>query len=289
MFSIDTKIPLFLRYVIYFFKKAFCILTIKSNKICILPYKKVTNKLAINIITKILVKSTKSVVLSNYLNNIKDLNNMLYNNGIHIYKGNILQYYLIYNMIDYISKVKKEDTISQEVFILINNLNDITKNSIIYLSQKFKRINIVTYKINNFTKISDYLESLGIPITVTNNKRKSLSKAKIIVNFDFNEDMLNTFNINRAAIIIEMNKEVIPKSKLFNGINVLDFQMIYDSSIDDAGSIEYKKFSKKILYEESLRGKKYDDIIRKIEEDNLRIVNLIGRNGVINSKEYVTS
>ncbi len=288
MFSKDTKIPFVLKYIIYIFKKVFCILTIKNNKMCILPYKKIRNKLTISIITKILVKSTKSVVLSNYLINMQDLNNQLYNNDIYIYRGTTLKYYLIYNIIDYISKIKKEDTISQEVHILINNLNEITKNSIIHLSKKFKRINIVTYKINNFTKISDYLESLGIAITVTNNKRKSLLKAKFIVNFDFDEDMLNSFNINRKAIIIEMNKEVRPKSKLFSGINILDFQMVYDSIFDDSKSIEYKNFSKNILYEESMRGKKYDDVIRKIEEDNLRIVNLIGRNGIINNKEYVT-
>ena len=36
-------------------------------------------------------------------------------------------------------------------------------------------------------KLSDYLEGLGIAITVTNNKRKSLLKAKFIINLDFDE------------------------------------------------------------------------------------------------------
>lgn len=287
IFEKDSKIPLIFKYIIYFLKKVFCILTVKNNNICVLPYKKVTNKLSINIITKIVIKLTKKVVLSNYLNELQELNNGFYDKGIYIYKGYMLPYYLIYNFIEYISKIRNEDTISQEIFILVNNLNEINKNSIIYLSQKFKRLNIVTPKIKNFTKISDYLEELGIAITVTNNKRKSLLKAKFIVNFDFDEDMLNLFNINTKAIIIEINRKVNIRSKLFNGINILDFQMTYDNKISDFNSDNYKKFDKKILYERTLEGEKYDDIIKNIQEDNVKIINLIGKNGIINKQEYL--
>lgn len=287
IFESDSKIPILLRVVICFFKKLFCILTIKNNNICILPYKKINNKLVISVITKIVCKSTKNVVLSNYLNAIKEINNQFYNKGIYIYKGNMLIYYLIYNFIDYISKLREEETALQEVFILVNNLNEINRNSIIYLSQKFKRINIVTLKLNNFVNLSDYLEGLGIAITVTNNKRKSLLKAKFIINFDFDEDMINSFNVNTKAIIIETNKKVSLKSKLFNGINILDFQMLYDSITNDFNNICYKKFDKKILYEQNLTGKSYENAIKDIEENNVKIVNLIGKNGIINTQEYL--
>lgn len=287
IFEDNSKIPLFLKYIIYFFKKIFCILAVKGNKICVLPYKKVTNRLSINIITKIVRKLTKKVVLSNYLNEVQELNNQLYNRGIHIYKGDTLSYYLIYDIIEYISKIRNEDAISQEIFILVNNLNEITKSSIIYLSQKFKRINIVTPKINNFNKVSNYLEELGIAITVTNNKRKSLLRAKFIVNFDFDEDMLNLFTINTKAIIIEMNKKVVVKSKLFNGINILSFQMIYDNITNDFDIMDYKGFDKKILYEQSLDGRSYENVIKNIQENNVKIVNLIGKNGIINNQEYL--
>lgn len=287
IFEKDSKIPLIFKYIIYFFKKIFCVLTVKNNNICVLPYKRINNILIIDIITKIVMKLTKKVVLSNYLNELQQLNDKLYNKGIYIYKGNMLPYYLIYNFIEYISKIRNEDAISQEIFILVNNLNEINKNSIIYLSQKFKRLNIVTPKIKNFTKISDHLEELGIAITVTNNKRKSLLKAKFIVNFDFNEDMLNLFNINTKAIIIEINRKVNVRSKLFNGINILDFQMTYDNKISDFNSDNYKNFDKKILYERTLEGEKYDDIIKNIQEDNVKIINLIGKNGIINKQEYL--
>ena len=59
LFKNDCKIPIWFKSVICFFKRLFCILTIKDNKICILPYKKINNKFVINIITKIVCKLTK--------------------------------------------------------------------------------------------------------------------------------------------------------------------------------------------------------------------------------------
>ncbi len=287
LFKNDCKIPIWFKSVICFFKRLFCILTIKDNKICILPYKKINNKFVINIITKIVCKLTKNVVLSNYLNDVKKINNQFCNKGIYIYKGNMLIHYLIYNFIDYISKLRQEETALQELFILVNNSSQINKDSIIYLAQKFKRINIVTLKLNNFMKLSDYLEGLGIAITVTNNKRKSLLKAKFIINLDFDENMINAFSVNTKAVIIETNKKVNLKSKLFNGINVLDFQMIYDNITNNFNDICYKNFDKKILYEQSLTGKNYENAIKDIEQNNVKIVNLIGKNGIINTKEYL--
>lgn len=287
LFKNDCKIPIWFKSVICFFKRLFCILTIKDNKICILPYKKINNKFVINIITKIVCKLTKNVVLSNYLNDVKKINNQFCNKGIYIYKGNMLIHYLIYNFIEYISKLRQEETALQELFILVNNSSQINKDSIIYLAQKFKRINIVTLKLNNFMKLSNYLEELGIAITVTNNKRKSLLKAKFIINLDFDENMINAFSVNTKAVIIETNKKVNLKSKLFNGINVLDFQMIYDNITNNFDDISYKKFDKKILYEQSLTGKNYENAIKDIEQNNVKIVNLIGKNGIINTKEYL--
>ncbi len=62
---------------------------------------------------------------------------------------------------------------------------------------------------------------MGIAITITNNKRKSLLKAKIIINMDFDEELINSFNLNSKALVIQLNKEIYIKSKLFNGINIL--------------------------------------------------------------------
>lgn len=102
---------------------------------------------------------------------------------------------------------------------------------------------------------------------------------------DFNEDMLNSFNINNDAIIVEVNNKASVKSKLFSGINILDYQIIYDCKDNMINNQEYRRFNKKALYEAKINGKTYDEVMKCIEEDNVRIVNLIGKNGIINCKE----
>lgn len=278
------NMPNTIKHLICLIKKVFCILTIKENGICVLPYKHIENKLIINIITKIIAKNAKSVVLSNYLNELENVKFSLIKKEVYIYNGKILSNYLIYNFIEYISKLKNEEIYMQEIFVLVNNCDTLNKNNIIYLAKKLKRVNIVTNKINEFNKIGSSIEKkLGIGMTVTSNKRKSLAKAKIIVNIDFNEEMLNQFNINRDALILNINNKIQIKSKLFNGINVYDYNINYDKKMDND---LYKSFNKKMLYESIIIGKNYNEIIEQINDDKVKITNLIGKNGTININEY---
>lgn len=284
IFKENSKLPVLLKKTVLFFKQLLCILTIKENGICVLPYKNIKNKTIISVITKIIAKNAQSVVLSNYLNNIEYVKENLTNRKVHIYNGKILSNYLIYNFVEYISKLKNEEAYMQEISILANSCNRLNEENILYLSTKIKRINIVTTKISDFNKIATYLENeMGIGITITNNKRKSLAKAKIIFNIDFNEETLNQFNINREAIIININNNIEIKTKLFNGINVYDYYINYDMDLDNE---LLKYFDKKLIYESMLRKKNYNEIIERITKDNLQIVNLVGKNGIINKTEY---
>lgn len=284
LFEENSRLPSWLKKVCLFLKKVFCILTIKEKSICVLPYKQIKSKLIVNVITKIMTKNTKSVVLSNYLNKLEYMKKTFIKNNIYIYNGKILGNYLIYNFVEYISKLKDENTHIQEISILVNNCDTLNKNNIIYLANNLKRVNIVTNKLNDFAKIATYLENeMGIGITVTSNKRKSLAKAKIIINIDFSEEMINQFNINRDAIIININNSVEIKTKLFNGINVYDYYIEYDMDLDNE---LLKYFDKKLIYESMLNKKNYNEIIESINKDNLQIVNLVGKNGIINEVEY---
>lgn len=286
LFNLNSKLPISIKYVIYYLKKIFCILTI-NEKICILPYKKINNNFIISIITKIILKIAKSVVLSKYLNNLFKMKTNLLNNGIYIYNGNLLKKYLIYHYIDYICKIKKEETYTKEIFILTNTPNELDENIITYFAEHFKRINIVTKNISRFKRLESLLnQKLGIAITITNNKRKSLLKAKIIVNLDFDEDCLNSYTINPNAIIIQTDSNIKVKSKLFAGINIVDSQIIYNSEITGFTKKSFQKFDNKLLLESTIVNKNYDSIINKIQLDNLKIVNLIGINGIINNKEF---
>lgn len=287
LFNLNNKLPTFIKYIIYYLKKVFCILTI-NEKVCILPYKKVKNTLIINTITKIILKTAKSVVLSQYLNSLDKMKINLYNSGIYIYTGKLLKKYLIYHYIDYICKIKKEETYTKEIFILTNKPNELDENIITYFAEHFKRINIVTKNITRFKRLESILnEKMGIAITITNNKRKSLLKAKIIVNLDFDEDCLNSYTINSNAIIIQTDSNIKIKSKLFTGTNVVDSQIIYSCETNGFTNKAFEKFDSKLLYESIIINKNYKSIIEKMKEDNLKIVNLIGINGIINNKEFM--
>lgn len=284
LFEENSRLPRWLKKVCLFLKKVFCILTIKEKNVCVLPYKQIKSKLIVNVVTMIMTKNTKSVVLSNYLNKLEYMKKILIKNNIYIYDGKMLSNYLTYNFLEYISKIKGETIYTQEIFLLMNNCNTLNRNNIIYLANKLKRVNVVTNKINDFGKVATYLENeMGIGITVTSNKRKSLAKAKIIINIDFDEEMINQFNINKDAIIININNYAQVKSKLFNGINVYDYYIEYDMDLD---SELLKYFDKKLIYESMLNKKNYNEIIESINKDNLQIVNLVGKNGIINEVEY---
>lgn len=94
--------------------------------------------------------------------------------------------------------------------------------------------------------------------------------------------MQNTiFQVN--GIIVNVNQKVKIHKKSFSGINVNS----YNINIPD----EYKRngFEDKEMYESALvRKTQFQNIINKINEDNIEISSLIGNNGVINEKEYIS-
>ena len=277
--------PLIVKYIICIIKKIFCIVTIREDNVCILPYKKIRSTLIIDLIVKIIKKTTKNVVLSNYLNEVEDLKYKLIKEHIQIYNGKVLMNYLLCDAIQYVLKIRREECYTQEIFILTNHPNSIDKENIVYFAKQFKRINIVTSNMQFFQNIEEYLEEkLGMAITVSNNKRKSLSKAKIIVNLDFDEELINKFHIYQNAIIFNPNTKVEIQSKLFNGIHIYDYQISYQ---DIFKKHIFDSFNKKQLYESIIANKTFIQAIQQISEDNVKIVNLIGKNGIIHKREII--
>jgi len=129
-------------------------------------------------------------------------------------------------------------------------------------------------------------------ITVSNNKRKSLAKAKIILNIDFPEEMLNKYIINKKAILINIEGKVKINNKTFNGVNINYYNIEINNNLMNK-FIEndmIKSFDKNILYESMLYSKtKFQNIREKIKKDEIIIKELIGNNGIINEKEYMSS
>lgn len=276
----DKKIPKVIKKSIIWFKKIFCIVTLKEDGIGILPYYKIVNRYQTTLIMKLLLKLKVQVVLSRYLETTI-LKENCKENKIEIYDGSNLFFYLIKETIEYIARMRNEERQKQEVTILIDQYDTRYERIIIDLAKSVKRIQIVTGKIRLIKKLEEKLEQLGISIFISNNKRKSLAKANIILNFDYTEDLLEEFSLNASAIIINLNGMVTIKSKAFNGINVHDYEIRYD------GYEEIKKrFNPNAIYESKMLNKKEEERKQLFEQDHVKIVNLIGKNGYIHSKEY---
>ena len=79
-------------------------------------------------------------------------------------------------------------------------------NLIVLIARKVKRLTIVSNNINKFRYLEEKLyNEYGIAIELSNNRRKSLLNSNIIINVDFEEEMVNKYNINSKAIIINLN------------------------------------------------------------------------------------
>lgn len=152
------------------------------------------------------------------------------------------------------------------------------------IAKEYKRVNIITNHISKFKNIEkQILENEGIMITVANNKRKSLAKTKIILNVDFPTELINKYNINEEAIIINLQGNVKINSKRFNGININDYEITYsndDIFFEDYNVIE--KYYKKDIYEALIYKKQpFENIMKKIRKDKVKIAQLIGNNTAI--------
>lgn len=268
-----------------FLLKFFNIINLIGDKI-ILPIKDetITDKKAEQLARRtkaILDKANcKKIVISKKLKKYENYINYLYTYQYEIIDGKWLCEVLTNKILNFI--IEKKDIKKQEtqIDILVNDLTEITFENIKTIMKQYKRANIITNHIEKFKKIEKkVLEEEGIMITVTNNKKKSLSKSKIILNVDFPTELINKYNINDEAIIINLRGNVKINKKRFNGININDYEIEYE----DKECFDYDKKNKyKIaeIYEAKIYKKApIKNIMENLEKDKVKIIKLRGVNG----------
>ena len=190
--------------------------------------------------------------------------------------------------------MKKNKTITK-IFIIILLAIIIFTLSIISMKQKENTIETSAENISN-KKISwgikrnnnheqpdvgkDYqqiLEENGTIIMIMNNKKKSLAKAKIIVNIDFPQELINQYIIYEQAIIVDCYGNITINKKRFNGLIIQN----YDINIKDKNKyyLENEKYFTKELYEaEFYKKQPYENVREKIQKDGINISKLFGVN-----------
>ena len=125
---------------------------------------------------------------------------------------------IVYNTI----KLKNEIPEEQSIYVLIKTSNSKNINKIMNMLSTYKMINIITPNTKDFSKLENRLEDNLETINVLNNKRKSLSRAKYIINFDFKKEEILQYHINRMAIIFNTN---------YDKINLINFDGIIINNI----------------------------------------------------------
>ena len=162
-------------------------------------------------------------------------------------------------------KLRTENKQENNVYITINNENKIKYNNIIYLLKDYKSVNIVTNNLSKLRRIEDKNKLYDIPITIGNNKKKSLIRAKYIINVDFDNKLFNEYCINREAIIFNIYKEKLT--------NIMGFSGTIINNIKIKQTREYYK---------NIERNFVDYIPEKLSFDKVKFV---GNNGIISLKE----
>lgn len=264
-------------------KPKFCMCNCKLKQDNLEIYSNLENiKNVIKIVKRIKKDDVECVVISKELYKCKELITALNANNIKIFDGKWLQKYLALEILEYVvtcENIKKEEI---EVAITTNEITDYTIEIIKTLAMQYKRVSIVTNHIEKLKKIEQELyEKNGILIVISNNQKKSLAKSQIILNLDFNKEVLNRYKINETAVIINIEGDMKIKSKRFNGININDYEI-------EVGREEIiwrencNKFKAKDLLEAKLYMKDtFHNIKRRIAKNKVSIKEVIGENGKI--------
>lgn len=158
----------------------------------------------------------------------------------------------------------------QEIFVLTKNKTDLIERKIKKMAENYKTINVVTPNIKEFKKLEYDLEQRDEIITIINNKKKSLARAKYIINVDFNEREILEYNINREAIIFNISNYKIVNLKNFDGQIINNIQII---------TLPSNEFDMQDIYIINIQNK---EILKNIETKiNLNLFKMIGNNGII--------
>ena len=198
------------------------------------------------------------------------------------FDGKIVLKNMILNVIEHIENIVDTDFRNESIYVAIDNDNE--REIILDLGRKFKNINIVTDKIKKMKRLDNKLNrEEKIVYSITNNRKKSLKRAKILINFDYDITFFEQFNMNRNCIIINLNTINLNMKNSFHGSIIEGIKINYNNKYDDFTNIE--NFDKTIIYESYIFNNKYNSAKNMIKEDHCIIEKLIGANSEIHSEE----
>lgn len=240
----------------------------KSNLLCKINHK-IEKLLQNNANIKIIIsKEIKELIKSSKnIKNVKKLTEILQESMENktMYKDFINEVMLS------VIKLRKEIPEEQSIYILLNSNSVKYINWINKIILNYKMINIVTQHVNQFKAFEDNAEDNLEPVSVLNNKRKSIAKAKYIINVDFSYEEIINYCINRNAFIFNISDAKIKYISNFDGI------IINNINIENREEFDFK--------DEYIKGKmNTNEILKNIESYRYEIE---GNNGKIEFEQIV--
>lgn len=208
---------------------------------------------------------------------------------IHILDGRELMPYLIKEIVEYISKKQGKTIELEDLYLLIKQDKEQYKENISFLAQYFKTINIITPCLKTYQNLANYLEEkYNTMITVTNNKKKSLRKAKWIINFDLSAEEMKKYTIYRTSIIIYLEKDEIYQNSSFGGLHICNAGIDVSQEIKEYFTKEnlINQNSITVLYESMISNRRgFFKTKEQMEKDKVRIEKLYGNRGILSDVE----
>lgn len=253
-------------------------------KKCILKVKKLMKKYQISqmVLAQVLQQN------ESFMQEFQD--NRQVETKVHILDGKRLMSYLIKDIIEHIASKQGRTIELEDIYVLVKQDSMQYRENIAFLAQHFKTVNIITSCLKNYQKLAKQLEEKqNIIVTVTNNKKKSLKRAKWIVNFDLSSEELRKYAINRTATILYLTKEGVYEENSFEGIHICQAGIDVSQEIKQFFETQHllKQCPLTILYESTIqKTQNLRQIREKLKKDQVRIEKLYGKRGVLSEREY---
>ena len=169
-----------------------------------------------------------------------------------------------------IMKDGKKETKEQSIYLLLEQSSNLNNIKIKEMLNQYKIVYIITDNVKQYRKIEQFAEEEAEMLIILNNRKKSLSKAKYIINYDFRQEDIEKFNINRTATILNVAQNKIKIYQGFQGIVINNIRL--KSEKDEKFPIEYEIEKNREKVNEKIKNEEYY---------------LIGENGEINKEEII--
>lgn len=211
--------------------------------------------------------------------------------NIKVVNGKKLMEFMEYDIVKYVLDKQNADTKKEDIYIVFKRDSNLNLDFLKRFLENFRLVNIVTNDVDKLKNIQDnLLDNEGILISVSNNKRKALKRAKYILNINLTKEELEKYRINREAIIVNIGENVKYDEPCFDGVNINYFKIScpdeYLERFEQVGSqFDLVQMYESILLQDRVDKTKLEAVYSRIKEDNIKIVELIGNNGPISDQE----